>query len=182
MSCAGLNVRCDIVGGFEDIFMNYYIELKSLHRALKLESAVHFVGSVPFDDVMDYYRKADIFVLPCTLAKDGSRDIIPNSVLEAMAMHLPVVSTLVTGLPEMVDHGQTGFLVPPGDVDALVLAIQKLALSPELRAAFGATGRKKVEHRFDSAKNVAGYQRLFHGLQSPAVTVQRADDDHLAQA
>ncbi len=158
---AGLCIHCDIVGGYEDIFMNYYIELVRLRQALRLEEIVHLAGSMPFEEVLDYYRKADIFVLPCVIAKDGSRDIIPNSVLEAMAMRLPVVSTNVTGLPELVVDGVSGFLVPPHDVNALVDAIATLSQSARLRNEFGCAGRNRVETLFDSDTNVTQYQSLF---------------------
>ncbi len=160
---SGLNIRCDIVGGVEDIYINHYITLRRLHRALRLENKVNFVGAVSFDEVLTYQQGADIFVLPCVIAGDGSRDIIPNSVLEAMAMKLPVVSTTVTGLPEMVEQEKTGFLVPPGDADALAGAIRKLVDSPQLRHDFGIAGRQRVEQLFDSDKNALAYQRLFCG-------------------
>lgn len=159
----GVNFRCDIVGGAEEEGMNVYIRLRRLHRELGLESQVHFVGPVAFDRVLPYLREADIFVLPCVIAGDGSRDVIPNSVLEAMAMKLPVVSTSITGLPELVDQGRTGLLVPPGDADALASAIQTLISSPAQRRAFGEAGRLKVEQMFDSRKNVQAYRQLFTG-------------------
>ncbi len=158
---SGLRIQCTIVGGTEDLFMNYYIELKRLHRQLQLEPFVHFTGSKPFSEVLDYYRSADIFVLPCVLGRDGSRDIIPNSVLEAMAMKLPVVSTTVTGVPELVDHEQNGLLVTPGDELALARAIQTLASDPFLRVQFGENGRQKIEARFDTSKNAGHFRSLF---------------------
>jgi len=164
---SGLKLRLDIVGGFEDIFVNYYIELKRLHQALELESTVHFAGSLPFEAVLAYYQEADIFVLPCVIAQDGSRDIIPNAVLESMAMQLPVISTTVTGLPEMVDDGLSGFLVAPHDVEALVSAIRTLAQSASLRSRFGLAGRKKVERQFDSDINVSRYRELFGNSGKP---------------
>ena len=100
-------------------------------------------------------------LLPCVIARDGSRDIIPNSVLEAMAMRLPVVSTTVTGLPEMVDDGHSGFLVPPHNVEALVSAIERLARSASLRSEFGLAGRSRAEQLFDSDINVARFRELF---------------------
>lgn len=78
-------------------------------------------------------------------------------------MKLPVVSTTVTGLTEIVDHGKTGFLVPPGDAVALAEAIRKLADSRQLRHELGIAGRQRVEQLFDSDKNVLAYQRLFSG-------------------
>jgi glycosyltransferase involved in cell wall biosynthesis len=165
---SGLKVRCDIIGGFEAGSINYYIKLKRLHQVLGLENTVHFAGSLPFEEVLAYYQKADVFVLPCVIAQDGSRDIIPNAVLEAMAMQLPVVSTSITGLPEMIDDGRSGFLVPPHDVEALVASINALAQSTTRRSEFGSAARRRVELRFYSDINVAQYQLLFSGPGNPA--------------
>jgi glycosyltransferase involved in cell wall biosynthesis len=161
------------VGGFEDVFMNCYVELRKLHQRLDLDGSVRFAGPLPFQQVLDFYRDADVFVLPCVIAEDGSRDIIPNSVLEAMAMGLPVVATTVTGLPEMVEDGRTGFLVQPHDAAALASAMRRLADAPRLRSEFGRAGRLKVEQRFDSERNVAGYRSAFGSLETrPAGWVQ----------
>src|SRR6185295_15360581 len=111
----GHSFECEIVGGTEDIYMNYYLELKKLHRNLALENQVRFVGSLPFKAVLKKYSQADIFILPCVIAEDGSRDITPNALIEAMAMKLAVISTTVTGVPEIVEDGVSGILVPPHD-------------------------------------------------------------------
>ena len=95
-----LAFQCRIIGCAEDIFMNYYVTLKKLHRNLFLEDCVEFSGTLPFHEIIEAYEHSDIFVLPCIIAKDGSRDIIPNSLLEATAMQLPVISTKVTGVPD----------------------------------------------------------------------------------
>ncbi len=64
--------------------------------------------NVDFHNILEQYRKADIFVLPCVIAEDGSRDIIPNVLIEAMAMKLPVISTPVTGGPEIDMDASSG--------------------------------------------------------------------------
>jgi len=163
---AGLAIHCEIVGDFEDVFMNCYVELRKLHQSLGLNDSVRFAGPLPLQRVLDCYRDADIFVLPCVIAEDGSRDIIPNSVLEAMAMGLPVVATTVTGLPEMVEDGRTGFLVQPHDAAALASAMRRLADAPRLRSEFGRAGRLKVERQFDSERNVTGYRSAFGSLEA----------------
>lgn len=170
----GYDFDCEIVGGTEDIFMNYYLDVKRLHRQLGLERQVRFSGSLPFSAVLEKYAQADIFVLPCVIAADGSRDITPNAVLEAMAMKLPVVSTTVTGVPELVEDGVSGILVPPNDEKALTAALARLIQDRDLRKHLGDNARKKVKEKFDIDKNIAAYVRLFAPraiVQGPAAAV-----------
>ena len=159
----GYSFECEIVGGTEDIYMNYYLEVKKLCRQLGLERWVRFSGSVPFKKVLDRYGQADIFTLPCVIAADGSRDITPNALIEAMAMELPVISTTVTGVPEIVEDGVSGILVAPDDDQALADALIKLIDNPDLRKRLGTQARRRVEEKFDINKNVTEYIRLFLG-------------------
>jgi glycosyltransferase involved in cell wall biosynthesis len=95
-----------------------------------------------------------VCVLPCVVAADGDRDGIPNAILEAMAMAVPVVSTPISGIPEVVRDGETGVLVPPADPVALADALARLLASPALRAELGARGRELVTAEFDITRNV----------------------------
>jgi glycosyltransferase involved in cell wall biosynthesis len=112
---------------------------------------------------------ADVFVLPCVRGRDGSHDITPGAILEAMATSLPVVSTTSGAVPELVDHERTGLLVPPGDEGALAAAIERLLGDAPLRERFGAEGRRVVEARFDARRNVGRHAALFRmsGHQTP---------------
>jgi glycosyltransferase involved in cell wall biosynthesis len=94
------------------------------------------------DDVRRFCESADIFVL-ATLAEG-----LPTVLMEAMAMELPVVSTRVMGVPELVDDGVNGLLVRPGRVDELADAIERLALDPALRSRLSEAGRQKVEREY----------------------------------
>jgi colanic acid/amylovoran biosynthesis glycosyltransferase len=100
-------------------------------------------------------------VLPSLIARDGSRDITPNSLMEAMAMSLPVVSTTVGAIPEIVEHDTSGILVPPGDVASLADAIARLVGDESLRARLGAAARRTIEQRFNLHRNIAAHARLF---------------------
>jgi glycosyltransferase involved in cell wall biosynthesis len=124
---------------------------------------VRFIGARPLADVLDRMRHADLFVLPCVIASDGSRDITPNALIEAMAMGLPVVSTAIGGVPEIVEDGVSGLIVPPGDAAALAGALEALIRDPERSAALGAAARRRVETKFDSATNARCYVELFAG-------------------
>jgi colanic acid/amylovoran biosynthesis glycosyltransferase len=152
---------CEIIGGPESLYMNYYIALKKLHKKLELQEIVFFLDAIPFDEVLKHFSNTDIFVLPCLIAEDGSRDITPNALIEAMAMKLPVISTTVTGVPEIVDDGVNGILIPPNNIEALIEAIEKLIGDPQLRKHLGENARKKVEERFDIKKNINNYVHLF---------------------
>lgn len=157
----GCDVRCDIVGGRVANEVNYALLLKRLWRDLALEDRVVFVGGVPFEDVLERYQTADIFVLPAVESADGRRDITPNCVIEAMAMELPIVSSRSGAIAELVDDEESGLLVSPGDVPAIAASIRRLARDKELRRRLGAAGRRKVEGRFDLHRNVRGYVELF---------------------
>lgn len=115
-------------------------------------------GSTALEEL---YARADALVLPTTA------DASPHVVLEAMAAGLPVVSTAVGAIPEMVVHGETGLLVPPRQPDALREAIAGLR-DPALRAAMGARGRARAEQRFDAARNARQVlELLFEVSRSP---------------
>ncbi len=124
-----------------------------------IEKYITFTGSLPHEDVKDALDKADLFVLPSIIAPDGSRDGIPNVILEAMAMELPVVSTRVSAIPEAVSHGKTGILVPPKDSKSLADAIEQLYLEPQKRSLMGQEGRNRVKTLFDLERNT---QLLIH--------------------
>jgi glycosyltransferase involved in cell wall biosynthesis len=116
---------------------------------------------MPFSSVLSAYRSADSVVLPSVRARDGSHDVTPNTLIEAMAMRLPVVSTTIGAIPEIVDHEIDGLLVPPNDARALAAALERLLREPALRRRLGEAARRKVEARFDMDRNVGERARLF---------------------
>ena len=153
---------CRIIGGIQksEDFATY-IHLQMTHRQLDLGEQVLFEGEKSFPLVLEAYNWADIFVLPCVRAVSGAQDITPNAVLEAMAMRLPVVSTRQTALPELVDHGNTGFLVEPKDPQALYDALKCLIDDEELRKRMGTAGREKIAADFDMRRNSQQLASLF---------------------
>lgn len=100
------------------------------------------VGAVAPREVPALLAEADVFALPCRVAGDGDRDGVPVALIEAMAAGLPVISTPVAGIPELVDEA-VGWLVPPNDPRALAHALEA-ARDPSVRAARGAAGRARV--------------------------------------
>jgi glycosyltransferase involved in cell wall biosynthesis len=157
----GYSFSCEVIGAPVDA--SYHLKLKILHRKLGLEDCVFFLGSQSFNTVMEKYKNADFVVLPCLIAEDGSRDITPNTLIEAMAMKLPVISTDITGIPEIVDNGLNGILIPPCDENALAEAMVTLIDDYSLRKKFGENGMNKIIDKFDINKNVLKYITLFKG-------------------
>ena len=129
-----------------------------------LAGSVVLCGALDHDEVIAQYRAAAIFALPCVTGADGDRDGIPNVVLEAMAMGLPVVSTRHSGIPEAVDDGASGLLVEPGDVAALAGALARLLDDPGVARAMGRRGRQAVAAGFDAAANAEQLMRRFEAV------------------
>ena len=130
-------------------------QLQRSCRDLGIEKAVIFAGYR--GDIRDIYEAADVAVLPSLY--EG----LPISLIEAMSMELPVVSTTVSGIPELVVDDVTGLLVPPKDVDALTEALVKIGASPEKRRQMGQAGRQRVLEKFSierMVKELANYYQL----------------------
>ncbi len=134
----GVNFRCWIVGEGPE-----RAALQAAITAGKLEEKVCLLGSQT--DIKKYLQRADVFVMPCVLDQSGDRDGIPTTLMEAMAMQVPVISTSLSGIPELVRHEQTGLLVPPADEAALAQAICRVIVDEELRQALAAAGRRYIE-------------------------------------
>jgi glycosyltransferase involved in cell wall biosynthesis len=146
---AGRSFTCEIVGEGP-----LRPQLEQAIAANGLDDVVSLRGALPHEQVKAAYRRAEVFVLPCVVGADGDRDGIPNVILEAMASGLPVVSTDLSGIPEAVEDGVSGLLVPPGDAPALAQALSGLLDDSELRRRFGEMGRKLVADAFDVEANV----------------------------
>jgi colanic acid/amylovoran biosynthesis glycosyltransferase len=128
-------------------------KLEAEIRQLSLQDTVILCGGLPHQEVIKEYQQASIFALPAILAADGDRDGVPNVILEAMAMELPVVSTQHSGIPEVVEEGVNGLLVPPCDENALASALALLLDNPDYRERLGKGGRRTVIEKFDLERN-----------------------------
>jgi glycosyltransferase involved in cell wall biosynthesis len=145
-----------LVGPPDRLDPAYAESLKALAQELGLGQRVRFLGSRA--DVPDILRASDVFVLSSDY--EGN----PLSVLEAMAAGLPVISTAVGGVPELVQHGTTGLLVPAGDACSLAEAIAQLGCDPARRAAMGNTARQTARERFDVRVMSLAYATLYQQL------------------
>lgn len=141
----GYEFACEIIGEGPERGV-----LERLIRESGLEGHVRLAGAQPLRMVYKALDKADVFVLLSEIDIDGFRDGFPTVILEAMAMSLPVVSTWVSGIPEMIEPGVTGVLVPERDVRAAADAIAGLLDQEGLRQAMGSAGRKKLEAQFNA--------------------------------
>lgn len=145
----GLEFHCHLIGGGE-----LKEQLRAQIRSLGLHDCVTLLPARSQRELLEYYCQADLFALACEVQSDGDRDGIPNVIVEAMAMEIPVVSTNISGIPECVDHGVNGLLVPEKNPPAFAAAMATLLRDPELAQAFGRAGREKVLREFDSRRNV----------------------------
>ncbi len=124
--------------------------LKSQADRLGLSMRIDWQGPQDQDAVLDAYRAADLFVLPCRVAADGDRDGLPNVLVEAQSQGLACVSTTVSGIVELIESGSTGELVPPDQPEALAQAVEALLRDPRERKRLGDAGRKRVAAKFDA--------------------------------
>ena len=123
-------------------------ELKAKAEALGLSKQIDWRGAQPQEEVFKAYAEADLFVLASRIAKDGDRDGLPNVLMEAQAQGLPCLSTDVSAIPELIDHGETGWLVPPHDPLSLTTALDRLISDPALRAKLAKAGQARVKSAF----------------------------------
>jgi glycosyltransferase involved in cell wall biosynthesis len=145
----GYRFRCKIVGRGPQ-----YAQLETLIGGLALADTVDLCGALPHEDVVREYRQATVFVLPCIQTGEGDVDGIPNVLAEAMALQVPVVSTGLPAIRELVSDGVNGLLVPPSDEASLGDAIARLLDRPDLRTRLGEQGRRTVLDTFQLEPNV----------------------------
>jgi len=145
----GKSFRCEIIG--EGPLQE---ELHQQIAQLGLQGCVELPGAKPQHEIREYLAAASAFVLPSVVDPDGGMDNLPTVIMEAMAAGLPVISTAVGGIPEMVIQSETGFLVPPGDVAALAGAIERLFNEIGLPRRLGERGFQRAKELFSIEKNV----------------------------
>jgi colanic acid/amylovoran biosynthesis glycosyltransferase len=146
-------VRCVIVGKGP-----LERDLRALARSLEVD--VELAGPLPRERLLELYRRAAMLVAPCVVGSDGNRDGLPTVLIEAMALNVPVVSTDVTGIPELVEHERTGLLVPQHDPPAIAAAIERLLADRAAAATLAANARERVEREFDLRRNTARLRGL----------------------
>ncbi len=123
-------------------------ELEMLAAGLGIFKDVHFVGFLSQPKLMELYASSHLFLHPSEMPPDENQEGVPNSILEAMATGLPVAATQHGGIPEAVEHGRTGWLVPEEDHIALANAMQEIPRSPRVLTEMGLRAREAVIKRF----------------------------------
>lgn len=160
----GIKFHCHLVG---DGPVRGTIE--KLITELRLDDRITIHGLLQRQEVAKILQESDIKAAPSAPTLDGKREGLPCVLIEAMAAGLPIVSTQLTGIPELVDDQHTGFLVEPHNAEELANALQKLCESHELRIQMGKAGRKKVQEGFDRKKNTKTLLKLIVDSQSDKV-------------
>jgi colanic acid/amylovoran biosynthesis glycosyltransferase len=117
-------------------------------QARELGERVRFLGELPSDEVAQWMRRASVLAAPSLTAADGDAEGLPNVVVEAAASGLPVVGTRHSGIPEAIDDGVSGFLVPEGDAEALASRLAEVLGSESLRREMGVAARRLAERKF----------------------------------
>ena len=151
--------------------------LQDAIAAAGLDGIVRLSGALPQEEVVRRLIDCDVFALACIVNREGASDILPTVILEAMATARPIVSTRLAAVPEIVRDGESGLLVAPGDVKGLANALELLLRDPQLRARFGATGRRNVEVKFDVDKTAPQLLELVEAAAVPRGPVQGASRD-----
>jgi len=158
LKARGLKFRCAIVGDGP-----LRGELEGQISQLRLKDTVTLLGAMAHDQLVSFYGQASIFALCPHVMEDGDRDGIPNVLAEAMAAGLPVVSTRVSGIPELVEDRRTGLLVGPKDPAALADAVEGLLKEPDKRQSLIVAARRKLENSFDCWETTKAVQTLLEG-------------------
>ncbi len=122
--------------------------LKDQARTLDIADRITWQGAKAQDEVIAAYRQADLFVMASRIAEDGDRDGLPNVLMEAGSQELAAVTTAVSAVPELIEDGANGLLVPPEDPASLASAIEALIRDPKRRLELGQGARKLVLERF----------------------------------
>lgn len=124
--------------------------LQTLVNKLGIAEAVTFHGNITQAELIAEYKKQGIFVLACQEMEDGDRDGIPNAMAEAMSMGLPTIATTISGIPELVEHAKSGWLIPSRDVTAMIDAIYRIVSDPKFGDDLGVNARYRVQEVFEA--------------------------------
>ena len=129
-------------------------ELKTRAGSLGLSAQIDWLGALPQTEVLAHYRAADLFVLPSHISANGDRDGLPNVLMEAQSQRLACLSTNISGIPELIEHAKTGWLVPQKNTAELKDALLKLIYEPELRQTLAEAGLLRVREHFSLHRGI----------------------------
>jgi glycosyltransferase involved in cell wall biosynthesis len=152
------NLKIVLIGGDSAMPGAEPVEAELRKQAMPLGDTVEFMGIV--ENTLPLMKGFDVG----TCVSNPTNEGIPNSLIEAMACRKPVISTAVDQVPELVQDGVNGILIPPGDAQALCAAIERLATDPALRQQLGEAGRRTIEERFSLQQAARRYAAVYHEL------------------
>ncbi|QTA91878.1 glycosyltransferase [Desulfonema magnum] len=160
-SCAllreqGISFRCRIIGDGEERPV-----LERMITEMNLTAMVELLGPLPQKAVARVLPTAHCYVQPSIITPSGRMEGIPVSLMEAMSCNLPVAASDISGIPELVKHGETGWLVPPADASALAETLSAIYANPDQASHIARNGRTFVRHAFELRTNVERLAALF---------------------
>jgi glycosyltransferase involved in cell wall biosynthesis len=129
-------------------------QLQQQAREHDIDGRIKWLGAVPQTEVLAQYRDADLFVLPSQISADGDRDGLPNVLMEAQSQNLACLSTNISGIPELIIHAESGWLVEQKDSRQLKQGLQKLICDPELRNTLAQAGFERVRREFSMERGI----------------------------
>lgn len=153
---ADLHWRLDHVGGGEKIN-----SLRELAKRLGLDARMRWNGPMDQSEVLQLYRQSDIFALACRIAANGDRDGLPNVLVEAASQGLMCLSTNISGVPELLENGHNGMVVPSEDPRAFAEALESAIRDPKLRQRLAKAAEARVRHDFNFQDSVDQLGALF---------------------
>ncbi len=161
MACAllrarGIPVYCRIIGEGEERTM-----LEALIARRDLSQSVELLGAMGQADVASVLSGAQVYVQPSVITSSGKMEGIPVSIMEALATGLPVVASQISGIPELVISGETGYLVPPANVEVLANALENIYHNPAEANSLAKAGQEKVFREFELSANAQKLSLLF---------------------
>jgi glycosyltransferase involved in cell wall biosynthesis len=154
----GIVHRVDLVGPGD-----LYVTLGNLIADLKLQDTVFIHGGgkgTPFKEVLDYYKKADLFVFPAIETGSGDVDGVPTVVIEAAMAKLPIITTAAGGITDLIEDGVTGIIIAQKDPEAIANSVERLLADKGLAANLAQTAYAKAVTMFDLAKNIGQLESL----------------------
>ena len=137
--------------------------LEVLATKLGIAERCEFLGALPQATVLETYRKSDLFILPSRIDSTGDRDGLPNVIIEAQSQRLAVISTNISGIPELLSDGKNGILVEPDSPQNLANAIKKLCRDAGLREKMGTAGNARVRAGFNHKRTIGSIVTLLTG-------------------
>ncbi|MDW3191292.1 MAG: glycosyltransferase family 4 protein [Cytophagales bacterium] len=158
---SGKSIQCTVVGSgpLEQ-------ELKAQSRKLAISEHLHFAGYTPHHELLNYYQSHDLLVCPSVKAHNKDMDGIPNVILEAMAVGLPVIASDISGIPEIIAHRETGMLFSSGDVNGIVQHVATLSSDQMLYMKLRNAARLQLEEKFDLRQSNHQIKTILHSTMA----------------